>query len=166
MGSLKPFLPAHLENLMILDRLEHADRYLAIHPGIAKAISYLEHKDLSGYEVGKHAIDGDNLFVIIDEYETVAVETTEYESHKTYIDLQVILKGQEDMGILPLNGQTPSKAYNPEKDFQLFSRDEPNGFMITVTEGMFAIFFPTDAHMPCIGVPAKPVRKAVFKIRA
>lgn len=151
---------------MILDRLEHANRYLAIHPGIAKAIRYLQNHDLTQLAIGKHPIDGDNLLVIIDEYETVAVETTDYEAHKTYIDLQVILAGQEQMGILPLKTQKPSKAYDAEKDFQLFSREEPNGFMVTVTAGMFTIFFPTDAHMPCIGVPAQKVKKAVFKIRA
>lgn len=151
---------------MILDRLEHAERYLALHPGIAKAIEYLQQNDLNQLAVGKHPIEGDNLLVIIDQYDTVAVETTEYESHKTYIDLQVILSGQEQMGILPLHGQTPSQAYDAAKDFQLFSRDEANGFLITVTQGMFCIFFSTDAHMPCIGVPPQPVKKAVFKIRA
>ncbi len=42
--------------------------------------------------------------------------------------------------------QTPSKAYDNEKDFMLWG--EKPSFFSVIKAGMFAVFFPHDLHMP------------------
>ncbi len=144
---------------MILDRIENAQRYKGMHPVVDQALDYLQKTDFSNIEIGRHHIN-DQLDAIVDEYETVAAESSQYEAHKKYIDVQLILSGEEYMGVVPLTYQTPSKPYDAEKDFALY---QVAGQMIHVKTNMFVIFFPTDLHMPCIGTPPRKIRKVVMK---
>lgn len=144
---------------MILDRLENAHRYKGMHPAVDQALDYLQKTDFSDMPTGRQKVNN-QLDVIIDEYETVAAEASQYEAHKKYIDVQLILSGEEYMGVVPLTYQTPSKPYDAEKDFALY---QVAGQMIQVKTNMFVIFFPTDLHMPCIGTPPRKIRKVVMK---
>lgn len=147
---------------MIFDRLENAHLYKGLHPAIDEALDYISGKtDFSKLEIGRFPIS-DQLDAIIDEYETQPSEGSLYEAHRQFIDVQVMLSGDEYMGVLPLANQTPVQAYNEEKDFALY---QVAGQMIHVKKGMFIIFFPTDLHMPCIGTPARKIRKLVLKAR-
>lgn len=147
---------------MIFDRLENAHLYKGLHPAIDEALDYISSgRDFTKLEIGRHHIS-DQLDAIIDEYETQPSDGSLYEAHRQYIDVQVMLAGDEYMGVLPLANQTPVQAYNEEKDFALY---QVAGQMIHVKKGMFIIFFPTDLHMPCIGTPARKIRKLVLKAR-
>jgi YhcH/YjgK/YiaL family protein len=67
------------------------------------------------------------------------------------------------MGYNDLEKMEVTEAYDNEKD-RLFVKWE--GQLMTYTEGMFAIFFPHDAHMPGIeSVPGQLIKKAVIKVR-
>ncbi|WP_027125917.1 YhcH/YjgK/YiaL family protein [Gelidibacter mesophilus] len=148
---------------MILDKLENIELYKAIHPGVAKALDYIKNTNFNELPMGRHEIEGDDLFVIYKEYQTKQVDGNLLESHLKYIDVQYIIEGVEQMGITMRHGQTPKKAYDNVDDYMLF--DEPFD-VITVHKGMYAIFFPDDIHMPDIttGEPSN-VKKAVVKVK-
>lgn len=148
---------------MILDKIENANLYRNIHPGIGKAFDYIKSIDFSNLSTGKHEIDGDALFAILNAYETAPVNGKLMESHLRYIDVQYVVEGVEEMGITTKCGQTPKKAYDSNDDYMLFDGSYD---VITVKEGMFAIFFPDDIHMPEITTnkPSK-VKKLVIKVK-
>lgn len=148
---------------MILDKIENAQLYKHIHPGIEKALNYLETIDFKELPMGRHEIEGDANFVIVKEYQTKQLDGNLLESHRKYIDVQYIIEGVEQMGVTLHTGQTPRKAYDEADDYMLF--DEPCD-MVTVKKGMFAIFFPDDIHMPDMttGEPSRVV-KAVVKVK-
>jgi YhcH/YjgK/YiaL family protein len=55
------------------------------------------------------------------------------------------------------------EAYNQEKDV-LFV--ETAGDYVTVTQGIFLILFPTDAHKPCITSDNQSeIKKVVIKVK-
>lgn len=148
---------------MILDTLSNANRYHHLGPQFIKAFDFLRNTDLNTIEKGKYEIDGTNIFAIVNEYDTVDPSTEQMESHKQYIDVQYIVKGAEQIGHAFLNKQTPSQAYDAEKDFMLFA--EPPSFYSKFEENMFAIFFPTDLHMPNLQINAPAaVKKVVIKV--
>lgn len=148
---------------MILDKIENANLYRNVHPGIGKALDYIKSAEFSDLPMGKHEIDGEALFVILKEYPTKKIDGNLLESHLKYIDVQYIVKGIEEMGVTMKAGQKPKKVYDDKDDYMLF--DEPYD-IITVKEGMFAIFFPDDIHMPDITTNEPSlVKKAVFKVR-
>lgn len=148
---------------MIIDKLEHAHRYTAMGDGIAKALQYLQDTDLASIPLGKHFIDGDRLFAIVQEYDTMDSANEQMESHRKYTDVQYVVSGSELVGHSLLSAQQVSKEYSYEEDFMLYA-DKPD-FFTRFDAGTFMIFFPTDLHAPCIKVdmPVK-VRKVVVKV--
>jgi YhcH/YjgK/YiaL family protein len=148
---------------MIIDLLSNAHLYYNQGPLFRKAFEYLAQTDLSKVEKGKYELDGQDLFAIVNEYDTISPDNEQMESHKKYIDIQYIVSGAERIGHDLLQGQTPSKAYDEEKDFMLFG-EKPTFFSV-LQQGMFAVFFPHDLHMPNIKVDAPSfVKKVVIKV--
>lgn len=148
---------------MIIDILKNAQLYYGLGPRFVKAFEYLQQTDFSKVEKGKYEIDGTNIFAIVNEYDTIPTEGEQMESHRKYIDVQYIVSGEELIGHDFLTSQTPSKVYDETADFMLFG--ETPAFFSRLGQGMFAIFFPTDLHMPNIKVQEPcPVKKVVIKI--
>ena len=148
---------------MIFDRIENAALYENISPLIKKAFAYLKQTDFSKLENGKHIIEEDNLFAIVQEYETKNDADSKLEAHKKYIDVQYVISGEELIGVKPLINQTPCKDYDAENDYALY--DDSCSF-IKVAPTQFAVLFPQDLHKPGIKInsPAK-VKKVVMKVR-
>ncbi|WP_207513536.1 YhcH/YjgK/YiaL family protein [Longitalea luteola] len=148
---------------MIIDLLSNAHLYTSQGPLFKKAFEYLAQTDFSKVEKGKYELDGDKLFAIVNEYDTISPDNEQMESHKKYIDIQYIVTGAERIGHDFLKGQTSSKAYDAEKDFMLWS--EKPSFFSVLQQGMFAVFYPHDLHMPNIFIE-KPsfVKKVVVKV--
>ena len=150
---------------MITSTLSQLFWYKAVSPHFAKAIDFALTTDLASLPVGRHEIDGDDVFAIVNEYTTRPVEECDPESHRDYADIQVMIAGDEKFGYAPLEGQKPSVAYDGEKDVALYSIPEDDLSYIRLRPGQFIIFFPTDIHQPevCSTQP-EPVKKLVLKI--
>ncbi|WP_028765566.1 YhcH/YjgK/YiaL family protein [Shewanella fidelis] len=152
---------------MIVDTLANRDIYSAINPRIARALEHLATTDFSQLDVGKYELDGNNLFVIVNDYQTKPKEQQPFEAHEQYIDVQYVVSGEEEFGYLPLAGQTPSKAYFADHDYANYDYEsnKENAAFIPLKAGMFALFFPGDIHMPGAGDNATQVRKVVIKVK-
>jgi biofilm protein TabA len=149
---------------MIVDTLQNAHKYFAVHPLFAKAFDYINKTDLAGIEVGKYEIDGDNLKAIISSKKgmTAAESIAKFECHNKFIDIQLCISGRELMGWKPREKcKKENGGYNAEKDVQLYS-EEPDMYF-ALTDGQFAIFFPGDVHAPMIG--EDEIRKLVIKVK-
>lgn len=149
---------------MIIDNLENSERYRLLHPLFEKAFNYLKETNLYAIVPGKYSIDGDNVFAIVQEYETLDAANEQMESHKKYIDVQYVINGVELVGFSVFNDQKVSKLYDAETDFMLY--EEAPSFFAELGKGMLMIFFPSDLHMPCIK-KEKPaaVKKIVIKVK-
>lgn len=146
---------------MILDVLENAHRYPALHPLFATAFAFLARPDLKELPLGKHAIDGDRLFVIVAKEAGRTKDEAVLEAHQRYIDIQCILDGTDTMGWKATSRcSQPTKEYDPKADEQCFS-DAPEAW-VAVHPGAFVIFFPEDAHAPLVS--ASMLHKVVVKV--
>lgn len=148
---------------MIIDKLSNSNLYSGLGERINKAFAYLKETDFSKMELGKYQIDGENIFALVNEYTTKDVSEGKLEAHKKYIDVQFVAKGKELMGYAPLQSQTVIDPYNEQNDITFFNGEKS---FTLVEEEMFAIFFPTDVHLPGIKVdePAY-VKKVVVKVK-
>ena len=149
---------------MIIDSIKNASRYYSVHPSFKAAFEALEKLDESTPNE-RITVDGDSIFINMAEYINKNIDECLYESHKKYIDIQFVLSGEEyidlcDQDILEFTDNrldTDDIAFF--KDTDKFSRAD-------LTEGMFVVIFPGEAHKPCIAPDGKgvKVRKAVAKI--
>ena len=150
---------------MILDQLESAGMYGALGQRIAKGLALLNDERVRDGAIGRYEVEGDALFYFIQEYDTGAVEDGRLELHQKYVDIQFVVSGTECMGYAPLDGLKEQTPYDGQKDVAFFETD-PAMTRLTLKQGMFAIFWPNEAHMP--GRTAqKPerIKKIVVKIR-
>ena len=147
---------------MIIDKIENLHLYKNLGERISKSFDYIKTTDLKNLPVGKYLIDGENIFALVSEYKTKSESEGKLEAHRKYIDVQYVIGGEELMGYAPLGNQNILESYKKENDIVFFTGDKS---FIKVSEGMFAMFFPTDVHMPGICVGKKSaVKKLVIKV--
>jgi len=117
-------------------------------------------------EDGKIVLDDDDLFAGINCYKTKARENAKLETHRKYVDIQVLLSGTEMIEVFPKQGLTVNEPYNPEKDVEFYQAPAEAPIKITLSPGQFLVFFPDDAHRPCLmtGNSPHPVKKVVIKV--
>ena len=144
---------------MILDSLEHLGNYTKLHAGIATVVKFLANHDLKALPLGRCDIDGDKVFVSVNSYATKEAPRVEF--HKTYVDIQVILEGHEQIGWMPQKDLQNVTPYDAGKDIAF---GDGTTQKMEAIPGRFFVFFPEDAHQPGIG-NGNSVKKAVFKIR-
>lgn len=148
---------------MIIDKIENSQLYQGLGERIEKAFEYIHNTDLKNIQPGKYEIDGENIFALISEYKTKPEAEGKLEAHRKYIDVQYVISGEELMGYAPLGTQQILEPYKEENDIVFFTGDKS---FTKVSEGMFAIFFPEDVHMPGIMTKeSSPVKKLVIKVR-
>lgn len=148
---------------MVYDKLENRARYIAAHPGFAKAFSFIEEALAKCYEPGIYEIDGEKLFVKVQSYETRSEGYLEV--HKKYIDIQYIAEGEEKV-FYANRADLEAVAPYDEKEDALFLKDAAEMLEFSFRKGEFVIFFPEDAHKPSMDLDGKKqAKKIVLKVR-
>jgi YhcH/YjgK/YiaL family protein len=146
---------------MIIDRLANPSPLYQLPSRLARALAYLRATDMRSVALGRHDLDGDHLFALVQEYTTRAADQCVWEAHRRYIDVQFVVTGAERMGVASLGQLREREPYDSAKDVVFF---EPGSEFVTICAGMFAICGPEDVHSPChaAGEPGL-VRKVVVK---
>ncbi len=149
---------------MIVDTLKNNKLYISMHPDFKKAFNFLEACSKEFPSVGRHIIDGDRIFALVQEYETTSAESNLWEAHRKYIDIQFILSGRELIGYSNIDHVSDFTPYNDEKDCILATKADHAVFIDMLPE-YFTILYPSDVHKPkCIADQKIPVRKIVVKV--
>jgi len=146
---------------MILDSLKSAPNYYNLNPRFKEAFDFIEKNDLKGMDPGKYFLDGEKLYITIADFDGKPAEAAKLEAHKKYIDIQLVLSGQETMGWSTIeNCKNEIDPYNSEKDI-IFYTEKPSTYLIVNPEE-FAIYFPEDGHAP--GISHSRIKKAIVKV--
>ncbi|CBG90037.1 YhcH/YjgK/YiaL family protein [Citrobacter rodentium] len=147
---------------MIVGNIHHLQSWLP--EELREAIEYIKANVTEATEKGKHDIDGNRLFYLISEDTTEPFEQRRAEYHARYLDIQIVLKGQEGMTFSTLPADTPDTDWLADKDIAFLAAGEQEKTVI-LSEGDFVVFYPGEVHKPlcAVGAPAQ-VRKAVVKL--
>ncbi|MBO5294000.1 MAG: YhcH/YjgK/YiaL family protein [Clostridia bacterium] len=157
---------------MIYDSLENLEKYVGVHPRFAKAIPFLKELIATDPEKGRHDMpDGDvdgAVYANVNAYDTnVLSESSQMEVHRKYIDIQIILEGEETIYLPALETLHTTKAYDVGGDYELMAMPSPDSCVtLNLPKGSFAIFFAVEPHAPNHAVSGKStfVRKVVGKV--
>jgi YhcH/YjgK/YiaL family protein len=147
---------------MIADSIDNIEIYKNISRDIYEGLQFLK-KVSPDIEPGTYQVN-ENVKAIVSEFETKEIFERGYEAHRYAIDIHYPVTGREKISWSPLKGMTNHIEYNPVKD-AAFYKDPMQVSSVIVGNGIFAIYFPGDAHSPQLFVdkPEK-IKKIVLKV--
>ena len=145
---------------MILDKLSAANAYRGIHPRLDGVLDRLNEAFLATVGPETMELEGDRLYVTRFTYETLPREETFFEAHKRYLDVHLMVQGEERVELASPGGLT---LFEHQGDFYAYRGEAEQSLVLR--PGSFLVVFPEDAHRIKIQVngPAT-VSKVVFKV--
>ena len=147
---------------MVLDVLENKERYYPLHKNFKAAFDFLQKAIKDKPAPGKYELKGDDLFAVVQSYETV--DDGNWEAHRKYIDIQFIIEGCEIIEWANIANLPPEVKYNEENDFLDCGHIE-NSTSCKMQKGDFLILWPEDLHKPkCVWDEKSNIVKVVVKI--
>ncbi|BFU61012.1 MULTISPECIES: N-acetylneuraminate anomerase [Rodentibacter] len=151
---------------MIIGSLTNPNFKVGLPKVIVEVCDYLTALDLTALENCRHDIN-DQIYMNVMEPETAEPSSKKAELHHDYLDVQVLIRGTENIEVgATYPDLTKYEDYNEADDYQLTSEDIENKFTVTLTPQMFAVFYPYEPHKPCCIVKGKSekIKKLVVKV--
>jgi biofilm protein TabA len=149
---------------LILTTLAESAPYEVLGPRIAAGLRWLRSMDPAIAD-GRHPIDGDDVFALVQTYETVPGTEKRLETHVRHVDLQYLAEGHERILHAPAAALTVETPYDEAADIAFYA-EPPFASSLLMRPGDLAIFYPDDAHKPgCMAGARHTVRKVVVKVR-
>ena len=147
---------------MIIGKLKDLKRYIGLSDEIDEAIAYVLNTDLLSMDVGRYELSEN---VVVNRQQYYGKVDAFAESHKDYIDLQIVLSGREKMGYADISNLSVRvmEDYNPEIDLTKFIVSDEAVY--EMSEESFALIFPEDIHRPGMKVNEELIEKVVLKIK-
>lgn len=151
-------------------QLAHADRFQAtfayldecFRPGTAA------YKRVRSIEAGKQERTelGGGAFALEQAYQTKPRTEAFFESHKQYIDVQVVVEGAEFIEVADVAQLKVKEDKTPAKDVIIYEMAAPGAASaVRLATGEAAVLFPVDGHMPTVAIQAPALmRKIVVKV--
>lgn len=149
---------------MLIGNIDHLDLVPYLPAKLKDAIEYVKKNINQDTPLGKHDIDGNDVFVLVFNDNTEPFEKRRAEYHERYLDIQIVLKGQEGMTFSNFPAGEPTDNWLADKDIAFLPAGKQEQQVI-LQDGDFIVFYPGEVHKPlcAVGEPA-PVRKAVVKM--
>lgn len=132
-------------------------------PALLRALDYFRRHDMAHMEKGSYPIDGQELFVNVVGYETKPLTDTIWEAHRHYLDVHVLISGEERIDLNRIS-RLRAAPFCEEKDY-LPLTGEAN-CTVVLQPGDFLICYPEDGHRTAIAADEPcAIKKAIFKVR-
>lgn len=149
---------------MIYDTMKNAGLYLGQGKLLDQAFELIASGKIATLPEGHNEICGDDLFVNVMAYRSKVPDNLRFEAHRKYIDIHVLIEGEEHIAVSPIGLLFPDAPYDEGADCaflagktQCLTRIDPQSFLLCL---------PDDAHIPGIRVDNEiAIRKAVIKVR-
>lgn len=147
---------------MIFDTLDNVNNYEGL-GRVYTALKFLSETDFSKIDLGRYELDGDNIFYMVQSYNTDPDKTIS-EAHKKYIDIQYMVEGEEIIGVADISCDKELTEAKEENDVWFYNcKTEP----LTLSAGKYMVLYPNDLHCPGVATngTALTCRKVVVKVK-
>lgn len=150
---------------MIVADLKNIEHQIPMTPAIRKAMEFLRRTDILNLADGRIEIDGQQVFAMIQRYETVIADVPRIEYHRKYMDLQYVASGEEVIGWVPADEVSVTEAYDEDRDICFGTAPQCRITPLYLKAGQVAVLYPEDGHAPRLaGGEMSRVIKVVIKI--
>lgn len=147
---------------MIFDTLNNVNNYEGL-GRVYTALKFLAETDFNEIDLGRYELDGDNIFYMVQSYDTDPSKTVS-EAHKKYIDIQFMVEGEEIIGVADISSEKELTEAKEENDVWFYNcKTEP----LTLSAGKYMVLYPNDLHCPGVATNGKALtcRKVVVKVK-
>ncbi len=150
---------------MIIDTLADGAANPFYPVAIRRALQGIQAFDLAALAPGKYQIEGDLIFMTLVEGVTRPLNDQRPEFHRHYIDVHLVLEGEEIVGAATRDqATTAAQEFDSEHDIG-FCPSMGTESLIRLAPGDVVLIFPGELHRPMatLGQPAR-LRKVIAKI--
>ena len=158
-------LLAQGEKIMMMGEVQSLPS-AGLHPALQDALTLALAARPQEKAPGRYELQGDNIFMNVMTFNTQSPVEKKAELHEQYIDIQLLLNGEERILFGMAGTARQCEEFHHEDDYQLCSAIE-NEQTIILKPGMFAVFMPGEPHKPgcVVGEPGE-IKKVVVKVKA
>lgn len=150
---------------MIIGDIHHPEQ-AGLPPILLEALKMALTADPAHLEPGRYDLQGEAIYMNVMQFSTQPAQAKRAELHADYIDLQILLAGEETIHCGLYDSARQCAEWHREEDYQLCD-DIEHSQRVTLRAGMFAVFFPGEPHKPGIqGDEPDDIKKAVVKVKA
>ncbi|MDK9584019.1 N-acetylneuraminate anomerase [Lelliottia wanjuensis] len=137
-----------------------------LHPVLAEALTQAIAAWPQDKAPGRYELQGDDIFMNVMTFATQPPEQKKAELHEQYIDIQLLLAGEERILYGVAGSARQCEERHVEDDYQLCSAID--GMQrLDLKPGMYAVFMPGEPHKPgCAVKESEEIKKVVVKVRA
>ena len=132
-----------------------------------EAFEFLKSQDLNQLAPGKYIIDSNNVIATVSEATPKGKDSTNWEAHRNFNDLQYIIRGRAKMGIISISdpNAVTKIPYKPRGDTETFSVTDGK-YYYDAQPATFFIFSPQEIHRPAFKIEGyDTIKKIVIKVR-
>ena len=149
---------------MIFDKICNIKNYKGIDKNLDIAIDSIARREYIKGISGKNLVQEEEVFFNVQNYITKNQEECFFETHKEYLDIQLVMFGEEKIGVTEIEKLKLDKEYDKERDLET-QKGEPE-IVFEMNENNFLILFPGEPHMPGIKNNENiEIKKIVYKIK-
>ncbi|MGY0394820.1 MULTISPECIES: YhcH/YjgK/YiaL family protein [unclassified Fusobacterium] len=150
---------------MIYGEIKELGKYKGISKNLDTAIDFILEGKYKNGVVGKNIVDGEKVyFNQPDSPMTKELAEGFIENHRKYIDIHMVIEGEEKIGYISNTDIKLTKEYDDAGDYELYEGELENLFYLDPKK--YIILFPGEPHMALIkgGEETKKIKKVIFKV--
>ncbi|WP_300389843.1 YhcH/YjgK/YiaL family protein [Fusobacterium sp.] len=150
---------------MIYGEIKELGKYKGISKNLDTAIDFILEDKYKNGVVGKNIVDGEKVyFNQPDSPMTKELAEGFIENHRKYIDIHMVIEGEEKIGYISNTDIKLTKEYDDAGDYELYEGELENLFYLDPKK--YIILFPGEPHMALIkgGEETKKIKKVIFKV--
>lgn len=148
---------------MIIGDIHHPE-CAGLSPVLLEAVRLAVKAQPQQREPGRYELQGDDIYMNVMRFATQSAESKKAELHEKFIDIQILLQGEETIHCGVADSARECDVWHKEEDYQLCAAIADQQ-QVTMKPGMFAIFFPGEPHKPGVqGAASMEIKKAVIKV--
>ena len=148
---------------MIYAKNADAWAYRGIHPNLDLALEHITPEFLASLRDNQRVeLKGDLVYCTRFTYETIPQEESFFEAHRRYLDIHIMVEGEERVD---MNRPEDLKLTDAQEGNDFYAYQGESWHSTVLKPGEFLVVFPGDAHRIKVQVDGpKTVSKAVFKV--
>lgn len=112
---------------------------------IEEVLNYLKKVNIEDQNIGKRIDVNDDFFYSIQSYKTKPSEECRLESHRKYVDIQMMIKGEELIDLADIASLNLQEDYDDTKDIMFWEIPQRMA-RVKIKSGDYIILYPENAH--------------------